>query len=512
MNKWIANSVAAVGLALAGLLLLLNGTSQAARAATELRYVAPGGDDSGMCQDVAQPCRTIHYAVSIANPLDEIWMAGGTYTGTGAAVIIITKSITLYGGWDGATLGVRDPQTYPTTLDAQSARQGVIVSGAITVTLEGFTVTNGVAPIQGAGLYANSAYLTLRNMTFYSNVISTTVTDNAYGGGAMVEGGILRVEACRFYFNSVQSQSAPSGGGLFISGTLQATVEDSVFQDNDAWHGNGLYFRGSDAGRTLLVIRNSRFLDNGWGNSPGAADGGYAGAIRVFRAIARIEDNSFIHNQAVNGYGAVGVSNSELILARNIISGNTSYYEASGLWLSGVSPFTLTNNVIVGNESTYSWVQHQGVDIRSGSGQMLHNTIARNNNTYGIRVWSGASVALTNTILVSHTIGITVAAGSTAALEGTLWGSGAWANDTDWEGAGTIVTGTVNLWGDPHFAADGYHLWAGSAAIDRGVDVGVIDDIDGDLRPQGDGYDLGADEVVSPVKWQYLYLPLILRN
>jgi hypothetical protein len=512
MNKRIVNCLAAVGLALVGLLLLLSGTSQAARAAAAIRYVAPAGNDAGMCLDVAHPCSTIDYVVGIANPSDEIWLAGGTYTGTGAAVITITKSITLYGGWDGATPGVRNPQIYPTTVDAQNARQGVIISGAITVTLEGFTMTNGVAPVQGAGLYANSAYLTLRNMTFYSNVISTTTTDdNAYGGGAMVEGGTLQVEACRFYSNSANSLHAPSGGGLFISGTLQATVENSVFQDNDAWHGNGLYFRGSDAGRTLLVIRNSRFLDNGWGNSPGAADGGYAGAIRVFRAIARIEDNSFIHNQAVNGYGAVGVSNSELILARNIISGNTSYYEASGLWLSGVSPFTLTNNVIVGNESTYYWRLHQSVNIERSRGQMLHNTIAWNHNTYGIRVWDGASVALTNTILVSHTVGITVAAGSTTTLAGTLWGSGVWANGTDWDGAGAIVTGTVNLWGDPRFAADGYHLWVGSAAIDHGVTTGVIDDVDGDARPHGEGYDLGADEALT-AHWYDIFLPLIMRN
>mgnify|MGYP002064416744 CR=1 FL=1 len=36
-------------------------------------------------------------------------------------------------------------------------------------------------------------------------------------------------------------------------------------------------------------------------------------------------------------------------------------------------------------------------------------------------------------------------------FDGTLWGSGAWANDTDWAGDGTIDTGTVNLWGDPDF-------------------------------------------------------------
>jgi hypothetical protein len=34
----------------------------------------------------------------------------------------------------------------------------------------------------------------------------------------------------------------------------------------------------------------------------------------------------------------------------------------------------------------------------------------------------------------------------------------------------------------------------GSAAIDQGVDAGVATDIDGDARPCGQGYDLGADE------------------
>jgi uncharacterized repeat protein (TIGR01451 family) len=35
---------------------------------------------------------------------------------------------------------------------------------------------------------------------------------------------------------------------------------------------------------------------------------------------------------------------------------------------------------------------------------------------------------------------------------------------------------------------------AGSAAIDKGVDAGVTVDIDGETRPFGLGYDLGADE------------------
>jgi hypothetical protein len=108
---------------------------------------------------------------------------------------------------------------------------------------------------------------------------------------------------------------------------------------------------------------------------------------------------------------------------------------------------------------------------------------------------------MTNTVLISHTLGISVTLNSTAALAGTLWHS----NTLDWGGAGTIITGTHNYWGDPLFANDGYHLMPGSTAIDHGLNAGVAGDIDNEARlgiP-----DLGADELAAP----HLFLPLIVR-
>ncbi len=145
-----------------------------------------------------------------------------------------------------------------------------------------------------------------------------------------------------------------------------------------------------------------------------------------------------------------------------------------------------------------------------GSGKFLHNTIADNTGGYGLLVDTAGVAVLTDTIIVSHTLGISVTAGSTARLAATLWGSGAWANGKDWGGAGTILTGTLNIWGIPAFvnpAGYNYHIGPGSAAIDAGVNAGVTNDIDGEPRPVGAGFDIGADELDYPV-----YLPVVRKN
>ena len=59
-------------------------------------------------------------------------------------------------------------------------------------------------------------------------------------------------------------------------------------------------------------------------------------------------------------------------------------------------------------------------------------------------------------------------------------------------------------YGDPAFAADGYHLTSESAALDKGIDAGITVDIDGQARPASAGNDLGADEL-----WNEIYLPMV---
>jgi hypothetical protein len=113
------------------------------------------------------------------------------------------------------------------------------------------------------------------------------------------------------------------------------------------------------------------------------------------------------------------------------------------------------------------------------------------------------SAALTNTILVSQTIGFYAEISNTATFNGVLW----YGNTTANVGGSGTVTVSQAYTGSPAFVNPGgwdYHIPVTSAAKDRGVSAGAADDIDG--APRLGIPDIGADEYVV-----HSYLPVILR-
>jgi parallel beta-helix repeat protein len=219
---------------------------------------------------------------------------------------------------------------------------------------------------------------------------------------------------------------------------------------------------------------------------------------------ARLVDNAIFGNATTNvsdGGGIAIGTYSAATLERNTITGNTADRNGGGLSVGDGTAVTLTNNVIARNTccDASGWVGGAGVWLGSGDHALIHNTFADNagGDGAGIRLYGDA--VLTNTIIANQTAGVVAAsAGAAATLEGTLW----YGNDRDADGPGTVVTGTVDHHGDPTFVhpgADDYHLAEGSPAIDAGVDSGVGDDLDGDTRPRGLTYDVGADETLDPI-------------
>ncbi len=465
--KHIVFSLATGGLLLAGLFLLLNGVSQITRAVPGDLFVSTTGSGSACTQ--AAPC-ALQTALENADDGNMIYIDGGHYTGVGSAVITITKSITIYGGWDGKTTTppVRDTDAHPTTLNGEGMRRGVYISGNITPTLQGLRITGGNA----AGLGGYEYY-------------------GVYDAG----GGVYVVTAtATLADNDIFSNEAQHGAGVFLGSSLGALYHNVVFSNTATSGGGGIFaYKGAP------ILSGNDIISN--------TSSSIGGGLYLFSTTSSLLYNTIAGNSAKQG-GGVTVASCSPIFTGNVIADNEANLGGGvRLWYSR-SPFT--NNVIADNRST---VSGSGLWIGGSKSSLWHTTVARNTGGDGSGVFvtdagtTASTVILTNTLLVSHTVGISATAGSRATLEGTLWGNG-----IDWVGDGAIFTSTVNIWGDAAFVnPDGgdYHIGPDSAARNAGVNAGVTTDIDGETRPKESGYDIGADEFGE--QWD-IYLPLMVKS
>jgi hypothetical protein len=101
--------------------------------------------------------------------------------------------------------------------------------------------------------------------------------------------------------------------------------------------------------------------------------------------------------------GALYVSGASPRIVNNVVVSNTAA-DGGGLYLTGSSA-TLINNVVAGNQAG-STGNGSGLYVEASSLRLLHTTVARNTggDGSGIYVGGNSTAALTNTILVSHTI------------------------------------------------------------------------------------------------------------
>ncbi len=437
---------------------------------------------------------SIQAAVDAANPGDVVKVAQGTYTDvqnvaslnssafTATQIVIITQPITLRGGYND-DFSTWDPDVYHTILDAQGQGRAVAITGTITPVVEGLHVTGGDAndlggnwvdfgswmwvDHVGGGIYIHAATAVISGNRVYSN------TANA-GSGLF-----LFYSDATLSNNTVSSNTTPGGGaGIYLEHS-PATLSGNIVSNNesDSW-GGGIYVSASSATLNANTICNNTTTS-------------YGGGVALSGSNATLSGNTVCGNTADEG-GGLQVYNCDAILSGNVITGNVA--ELGGGLKLEAGPSTLINNVVADNQAT---LHGSGIYAYRSTARLLHTTIARNSggNGAGVHVsddtFDFSTVAMSNTIIVSHTVGITVTAGNTVTLDATLWYNNSGGN---WSG-NVIPVPSREYNGDPAFALDGYHILTSSVALDRGVDAGVLTDIDGQTRPQGAGYDLGADEL-----------------
>ncbi len=341
------------------------------------------------------------------------------------------------------------------------------------VTFSGNQVNNNVSGFSGGGLRAYSSLVTMTNNTIFANA-----SQSGNGGGASLAWGDGSIVS-----NTIAHNTASGGGGLMLN-SAHFTLSNNLVVSNSTIHpsvngyGGGVGLHYVDA-----VLDNNVFSGN-----IAIREGG---GLSLYHSNVTFNQNRLIANTARDGGGLSTEDYSQVTMNDNLVSGNTARDYGGGLLL-GRTEAVLNNNVILSNAAQYGG----GLLVVNSSAQLQHTTIARNKGESGSGMCvitsldgKNSSVALTNTILVSHTVGISVTSGNTVTLNGVLW----YSNTANIDGGGT-VTVTRAISGNPAFAADGYHLLAGSAAIDQGVSTDVATDIDGRHRPQGAAPDLGADE------------------
>jgi uncharacterized repeat protein (TIGR01451 family) len=516
-------------------------------------YVAPS------CTGVPVPCfTTIQSAVDAADdPDDVIKVAAAVYEGVSARqgitqAVYISKTVTIRGGYGGGNWDTFDPGTSPTTLDAQGQGRGLYITGQATgPTIVGLRIANGNATglgggpwgghDVGGGVYVISATLTLAD----SQVFSNTAT---HGGGIGAVNASVVVSDSRVFGNT----AGGAGGGLYVINGYEDDDGDTdavsitasllgsqVFKNRAGGGGGGVYIENysepleESLGTVMALLSENRVF----GNSAGGAGGGLylanstatvvgnvvttntaaydGGGLSVGRCLfcssnstpPKLGDNVFRANQAGQGGGGLYLGYQSAMLSNNIVISNSAS-QGGGVY-AYFGGGTFTNTVITDNRAD---ITGSGLSFVATWSRLLHTTIARNDGGDGSGICITPSqgsilvpnrVTLTNTVIASQTVGITMTGfsgglwGDVVVLDGVLW----FDNETNIVSVDpstitqvSFITVTRAYTGDPAFSIDGYHLTADSVAIDRGVRTSVAVDVDGEPRPPMAGCDLGADE------------------
>jgi hypothetical protein len=402
-----------------------------------------------------------------------------------------------------------------TTIGASGG--GICFSNADRAQVLSSTIQNNHVVYNGAGVFAYNGSGNL----YFQNV---QVLNNRTTGGASGDGGgglALRDDLVTLRDVVIRGNSSGNkygGAEIFSDG---AELYNVVIENNTASsHHGGLYVNGNDAVLfSVMVVSNSTALDSGglYVSSPRAVltyvhvlsntAGQYHGGLHFIGQNAILDQLTLRGNHSTHANtdgGGVRLEDFDnSVLRRSLIIDNYTPRNGGGVFVVTAHNYNyrLENNIIannrVGPNSDVS-----GVYLKGDGVQLVHNTIVSNTGGTGQAVYleSGEGAVLTNNIIMSHTYGLGVGAGYTlTAFNNVLWGNT------------TLFTGTVisqsNALCNPAFVDSNdrdYQLSDSSCAIDAGAIITTVaTDFEGDPRPMGAGYDIGADEytrthIISP--------------
>lgn len=354
------------------------------------------------------------------------------------------------------------------------------ISGAVTIISDSNTISYNLARRGGGGIYLNSVG---------SNALIEFISSNDVIGGIATHStadAVLTLEIDNTLFEG-------RGGGIFMrpeGSIVNVSISDSNFSDGldildksssftlhlrrniiSSGLGRGIYYRTSSPTPFLNLYGNT--ISGNWAfGSPG-------GGIYIDNASPNLtvvlQKNKILGNQGTMG-GGVYINNRGSMLLEminNIIATNKPCPMSAvgpeniggGIYISDTGSVTVrsVNNTITGNEEG-------GIYIASSAGVaelLLRNDLIFGNT--GRDIWNYRNMA-----------SISIAYSNIREIFGAYVDQGG------------------NIDADPMFAdplAGDFRLARGSPCIDAGTSDGApASDFGNDLRPQGRGFDIGADE------------------
>lgn len=394
---------------------------------------------------------------------------------------------------------------------------GARIRGVANATLTGNTIISNVAAVSvtvsgggnwgsssggGVNIGSNDSYtptVVISDNLIAQNTAGVTIAVSASGGGSGDGGGVRldRVAAATIVNNQISqnmglgygtadgvgSRVFANGGGLNFGEVTSITLRANQIEGNEGAGGitlSGGATEGGAGGGGLSFYQSTILLQSNVisGNTSNLNGGGWGGGVDASESVVTMEANFILGNRMnptySGGSGGVWIWESTLTSTNDVFARN---FDAIGAGDNG-TPSTLT---------------------------LINNTLYDNG---GVGVWVGDSSTgyVTNTIVYSHDNGLDKNVSATFIEDYNLL-----SNTTNYAGgvlAGShTITNTDPLLKDA--AGDDFHLTSASPAIDQGTSLGAPDvDFEDDPRPQGQGVDMGADEL----RGKRLYLPIIFKN
>lgn len=249
------------------------------------RYVATSGTDSGACNVLATPCKTITYAIAQANPYDTIHVAAGTYaenSGPGEN-LVINKPVAIEGAQTGSDARTRDigggsdasetilvPAVVDPSLTLDTLGESAVVQiNSSGVSLDGLTIDgdnhnlfspsvgsainlNGTNPDVDSGIFALGSNITVQNVVIRNVGGSGILADNTVGN-TNTPGGDNLVQFSRF---SNISNPSTWGIGIYTGDNFYAQISDNLMDQVRVGIQTGNNYAADPGLQMPAVLRN----------------------------------------------------------------------------------------------------------------------------------------------------------------------------------------------------------------------------------------------------------------